>query len=46
MSHYIVGYHDHHLHTHEVCEYANDSYEAKMEATEDVGCGPQLIKAA
>ena len=36
MSHYVVGYHDYEMHTHEVCEYAKDSYEARVDATEDV----------
>ena len=36
MSHYIVGYHDYEMHTHEICEYAENSFEAKIEATEDV----------
>tara|TARA_B100001113_G_scaffold337537_1_gene318887 strand:+ start:899 stop:1060 length:162 start_codon:yes stop_codon:yes gene_type:complete len=36
MTHYIVGYHDYELKTHEVCEYAHDSYEARVDATEDV----------
>ena len=34
--HYIVGYHDYEMHTHEVCEYAKDSFEARSEAIEDV----------
>ena len=36
MSHYTVGYHDNQLHHHEICEYANDAYEARIDALEDV----------
>ena len=36
MKHYTVGYHDYSMHTHEICEYANDSYEAIQDAKEDV----------
>ena len=36
MKHYTVGYHDYELHTHEICEYADNSYEAGKDAIEDV----------
>ena len=36
MSHYTVGYHDLQQQHLEICEYANDAYEAKTDATEDV----------
>ena len=36
MKHYTVGYHDYSMHTHEICEYAHDAYEAKVDAEEDV----------
>ncbi len=36
MSHYTVGYHDSIQNSHEICEYANDAYEAVKNAKEDV----------
>ena len=36
QRHYTVGYHDTQRHTHRICEYANDSYEAIEHAKEDV----------
>tara|TARA_E500000331_G_C17240501_1_gene706773 strand:+ start:728 stop:889 length:162 start_codon:yes stop_codon:yes gene_type:complete len=36
MKHYTVGYHDYELHTHEICEYADNSYTAGKDAIEDV----------
>ena len=36
QRHYTVGYHDIQRHTHQICEYANDSYEAIEHAKEDV----------
>ena len=36
MSHYTVGYHDLQHHHYEICEYASDAYEARIEALEDV----------
>ena len=36
MSHYTVGYHDLQNHHYEICEYASDAYEARIEALEDV----------
>ena len=36
MKHYTVGYHDFEMHTHEICEYAEDSYQAIADAKEDV----------
>ena len=36
LSHYTVGYHDAEQKRHQICEYANDSYEAIKDAQEDV----------
>tara|TARA_B100001996_G_scaffold9401_1_gene7919 strand:- start:1285 stop:1446 length:162 start_codon:yes stop_codon:yes gene_type:complete len=36
MSHYTVGYHDAEMHHLEICEYAENSYEAIEHAKEDV----------
>tara|TARA_R100001594_G_scaffold99993_1_gene134533 strand:- start:36 stop:236 length:201 start_codon:yes stop_codon:yes gene_type:complete len=36
MSHYTVGYHDLDNHRLQICEYANDAYEAQKDAIEDV----------
>ena len=36
QRHYTVGYHDTQKHTHQICEYATDSYEAIEHAKEDV----------
>ena len=36
QKHYTVGYHDTQRHTHQICEYANDSYEAIEHAKEAV----------
>ncbi len=36
QKHYTVGYHDTELHCHEICEYAENAYEARLEAIEDV----------
>ena len=36
VSHYTIGYHDLQNHSHEICEYASDSYEAINQAKEDV----------
>ena len=36
MSHYTVGYHDGIQNSHEICEYANNAYEAVKNAQEDV----------
>ena len=35
MSHYTVGYHDNHNHHYEICEYADDAYNAIRQARED-----------
>ena len=40
MSHYLVGYHDMSNHTHEICEYADDAYQAIQQAKRDL---PELI---
>jgi len=36
MSHYTVGYHDNHNGHHEICEYAEDAYNAIRQAREDL----------
>ena len=36
MSHYTVGYHDNHNYHYEICEYAEDAFEAVKHAREDV----------
>jgi len=36
MSHYTVGYHDLQNHHHEICEYADDAYNAIRQAREDL----------
>jgi len=36
QKHYTVGYHDSQLHHHEICEYAEDSYQAIQHSKEDV----------
>ena len=36
QKHYTIGYHDHEMHTHEICEYAENSYEAIQHSKEDV----------
>ena len=36
QKHYTVGYHDSQLHHHEICEYAEDSYQAIQNSKEDV----------
>ena len=36
MSHYTVGYHDNLNHHHEICEYADDAYNAIRQAREDL----------
>ena len=36
MKHYTVGYHDYELHTHEICEYADNTFDAMQHAKEDV----------
>ena len=36
MSHYLVGYHDTTNHTHEICEYADDAYNAIRQAKLDL----------
>jgi len=36
QRHYTVGYHDLQQHHYEICEYANDAYEAIEHAKEDV----------
>ncbi len=35
-KHYTVGYHDSEQKHHEICEYANDAFEAAKDAIEDV----------
>ena len=37
MSHYTVGFHDNQNHSHEICEYASDAYNAIRQAREDLG---------
>ena len=34
--HYTIGYHDLERNHHEICEYAEDSYDAMQHAKEDV----------
>ena len=36
MSHYTVQYLDQNRHHQRICEYAEDSWQAKQQATEDV----------
>ena len=36
MSHYTVGYHDIYNGLHEICEYADDAYQAMQQAKEDL----------
>ena len=36
MSHYTVGYHDSLNRHHEICEYADDAYQAMQQAKEDL----------
>ena len=36
MSHYTIGYHDQSQHHLEICEYADDAYEAIQHSKEDV----------
>ena len=36
MSHYTVGYHDNYNGLHEICEYADDAYNAIRQAREDL----------
>ena len=36
MSHYTVGYHDNFNGLHEICEYADDAYNAIKQAREDL----------
>ena len=36
MSHYTVGYHDNQNHHYEICEYAEDAYNAIKQAREDL----------
>ena len=36
MSHYTVGYHDSNREHREICEYAQDAYEAIQNSKEDV----------
>ena len=36
MSHYTVGYHDSLKIRHEICEYAQDAYEAIQQSKKDV----------
>ena len=40
MAHYLVGYHDTSNHTKEICEYADDAYNAIRQAQLDL---PELI---
>ena len=40
MSHYTIGYHDNQNHVVEICEYADDAYNAIKQAREDV---PELV---
>ena len=35
MSHYTVGYHDNFNGLHEICEYADDAYNAIKQAREE-----------
>ena len=36
MSHYTVSYHDAEMHQKEICEYADNAYEAIEHSKEDV----------
>ena len=36
QRHYTVGYHDKHNGLHEICEYADDAYNAIKQAREDL----------
>ena len=36
MSHYVVGYHDLQNNHYEICEYADDAYNAIKQAREDL----------
>ena len=36
MSHYTVGYHDQQRHHFEICEYADNTFDAIQHAKEDV----------
>ena len=36
MSHYVIGYHDQLNNTYEICEYAEDAYNAIKQAREDL----------
>ena len=36
MSHYTIGYHDKYNGLHEICEYADDAYNAIKQAREDL----------
>ena len=36
MSHYTIGYHDNQNHVVEICEYADDAYNAIRQAREDL----------
>ena len=40
MAHYLVGYHDTSNHTKEICEYADDAYNAIRQAKLDL---PELV---
>ena len=36
MSHYVIGYHDLQNNRYEICEYADDAYNAIKQAREDL----------
>ena len=36
MSHYTIGYHDRQRHHFEICEYADNTFDAIQHAKEDV----------
>jgi len=36
MSHYVIGYHDLQNNHYEICEYADDAYNAIKQAKEDL----------
>ena len=36
MSHYVIGYHDQLNNHYEICEYADDAYNAIRQAREDL----------
>ena len=36
MSHYVIGYHDLQNNHYEICEYADDAYNAIKQAREDL----------